>query len=532
MGLFGLKVPIERNIHPSRDIRAAWRRNIHDQESMSKPNFQTTPEQTLKPDPNWWHAHALKAYEKKVWGRAKWLGRIGQILDPAHLPSSLVEGYAFYRAIQAEPALAAFRRCHYLRPDTPQAWDVTALLRHTLGERKAAIKAAKRFALVTPDNPASCHNLFHMLRADMRDREAEGWLRRTYFASKTPLVVAGKDTAFDERAETAAFEQGMLRLSRYQWADGWPDYDRRLRLLGSQPNPDRYQQPLWDGTPNPSARLLVWGDQNIGDEMQFAQIFPELRARVGHITVECDPRLVPLFQRSFPWLTVVPRGERAPEGTFDLQCPSGHLGGLFRSTPGAFTERTNGPWLHPDPKKVARLRARYLKFSGGRPIVGIAWKSKNIRFQGKNVPLVDWEPVLKTPGVFFISVQYGEIVRDLAELEAATGLSIPRDAKVDPMVDLDGFATQLAALDLVISTSNSTVHQACALGRPVWSLVHVRPDWRWGRRGDRSPWFPTLRLYRQTQRDNWAAVLDQIATDLKTWTGGRPGTVTGASGSN
>lgn len=522
MGLFGWKVPVERNIHPPRDIRAAWRRNIHDQESMSKPNFQTTPDLTPKPDPNWWHAHALRAYRKALWGRTQWLGRIGQIVDPTHLPSVMIEGYGFYQTAQAKPALAAFGRSLRLRPDHNRGWHMTAVLRHVQGDRSAALEAAQRFILTAPGDPAAGHNLFHMLRSKLRDREAENWLQRAYLASQAAHAAVDRGPEVEARMVSIGFDLGMLLLSKYRWDEAWSLYNLRLRRAGPPPTRTRYPQPLWDGTDGPSAHLLVWGDENIGDEMQFAQILPELRPKVRRLTLECDPRLAPLFRRSFPWLDVVPRGEAPPQGPFDLQCPTGHLGGLFRSEVRAFANRPPGPWLRPDPAKVAYLRARYRRVSGGRPVIGIAWKSKNIKFQGKNVPLAEWAPVLDSKGAMFLSVQYGDVDADLAAVEAQLGIRIPRDVEIDPLVDLDGFAAQLAAVDMVISTSNSTVHQACALGRPVWTLVHVRPDWRWGLRGERSPWFPSLRLYRQMDRDDWAPVLERVGADLRDWIAARP----------
>src|SRR3546814_13750612 len=96
---------------------------------------------------------------------------------------------------------------------------------------------------------------------------------------------------------------------------------------------------------------------------------------------------------------------------------------------------------------------------------------------------------------------YGDVAADLEATRAATGVEVAHDPEIVPLADLDGFAAQLAAVDLVISISNSTVHQAGGLGRPVWGLLHVRPDWRWGVAGDASPWFPSLRLYRQVRSE-------------------------------
>jgi hypothetical protein len=156
-------------------------------------------------------------------------------------------------------------------------------------------------------------------------------------------------------------------------------------------------------------------------------------------------------------------------------------------------------------------------------VVAVAWKSVNVAFKGKNLPLSAWGPVLANPGALFLCAQYGEVEGDLEAARAATGVEVARDPEVDPLVDLDGFAAQLAAVDLVISISNSTIHQACGLGRPAWGILHVRPDWRWGVAGTDCPWFPTLRLYRQAVRGSWDPVLRRVADDLRRWLADRAG---------
>jgi len=235
---------------------------------------------------------------------------------------------------------------------------------------------------------------------------------------------------------------------------------------------------------------------------------------------------VPLFARSFPGIRVVARADRpdpvllAPE--VGAQIPQGHLGGLLRPDPASF-QRGPASWLAADPGRTAALRTRYREWSGGRPVVAVAWKSVNVAFKGKNLPLSAWGPVLGNRGALFLCAQYGDVAGDLEAARAATGVAVVRDPEVDPLADLDGFAAQLAAVDLVISISNSTIHQACGLGRPVWGVLHLRPDWRWGVEGTGCPWFPSLRLYRQTARGDWDPVLGRIGADLRGWLADRAG---------
>lgn len=479
---------------------------------MSKAKLQaaelhTTSSGTASQDPARWHRAAAAAYGAGRWPRARRLGVIGQLLWPSDRRFLGVEAQSLFRFGDGDRALRALHRLCVLQPAAPLAWRMIAAIHHANLRSGEAVALGQRVLCYWPDSSADAYNVFHMLRAGFRDSEAERWLRIANL-----LAPARGAEAVDE----AAFELGMLRLAQKRWAEGWPLYDHRLREKRSKPDPDRYPWPLWDGRPAPVRHLLIWGDQNIGDEIQFARMLPEAAPLVGRLTLESDPRLVPLLRRSFPSIRVVPRNGTPPQGPFDLQLPSGHLGGLFRAEPAAF-ERGPLPWLVADPDRARGLRDRYRRMSGGRPVIGIAWKSANKFFRGKNVGLPDWGPILRHRRALFLSVQYGAVDEDLAAAAEALGVPIARDCEIDPLADLDGFAAQLAALDLVISTSNSTVHQACALGRPVWSLIHIRPDWRWGLTGSRCPWFPTLRMYRQPERDRWEPAIERLGADLSLW---------------
>lgn len=140
------------------------------------------------------------------------------------------------------------------------------------------------------------------------------------------------------------------------------------------------------------------------------------------------------------------------------------------------------------------MRAQYLK--PGRPLrVGLSWRSTSqIAGNRKTTNLLDWRDILNTEGVQFVNLQYGDCAADLASVKNSLGIEIIQDAEIDPLVDLDGFAAQVAALDLVISTPNTTVHFAGAQGVPVWVMLPVAPEWRWLRAGTATPWYPSATL--------------------------------------
>lgn len=483
---------------------------------MSKPKL---PALAAKPVPPsiapggaaYWHGRATQAFNAKRWPAAVALSRKGQIVEPREPSLYVLEALACLRRPTADQRSAA-RRATLLDPRHAPSWRILGAFDYIAGRSDHARGNSRRALLLNPIDLLAARSYFQTLKHE------GAWNAAVELGRRTRALAPDDDYA--------AFDLGMLYLALERWAEGWPLYNRRLALRDARPRSDRFDLPYWDGAPAFDKRLLIWNDQNIGDEMQFARLLPEAVARVARLTLECDPRLVPLFARSFPSVTVVPRADppipATDAGPHDMQLPQGHLGRLLRSNTDAF-KRGPQQWLMADPARTACLRERYMDWSGGRPVIGIAWKSVNVKFKGKNAPLPLWRPVIQDTDALFLSVQYGPVEGDLRDAQMALGVAIAHDKEIDPMTDLDAFACQLAAVDAVISISNSTVHQACGLGRPVMGLLHVRPDWRWGLTGDTSPWFPSLRLYRQERRDDWAPVLERVGADLRRWLAGGGG---------
>jgi tetratricopeptide (TPR) repeat protein len=475
---------------------------------MSKPNFRAgETDRAENETARATRSRAVEALKAGDRAAAVAFARHAQLLHPDEAQLTNFEARNAFALNRTAEAHHGFRRTLVLRPDHLEAWRHRGIHAFMQLETDSAASAWRHALALDPGDFATLRNLFQAARRKGDWTIAERVGRRAM--------------ALRPHDDQAAFDLGMHYLSLHRWAEGWPLYDRRIHLPSAKPRPDRYALPYWDGKPAPDLRLLVWADQNVGDEMQFAQLLPDLLRDVGTVTLECDPRLVPVFGRSFPALRVVARADPpADPGPFDAQIPQGHLGRLYRPSDDRF-EAAPRTWLLADPERAAALRQHYEELSGGRPVVGIAWKSANTVFQGKNVPVADWTPILQTAGAAFLSVQYGDVADDLATMRAGSGVDILHDPSIDALHDMDGFGAQLSAVDLVISISNSTIHQACGLGRPVWAMLHVRPDWRWGMAGADCPWFPSLRLYRQSVRFDWAPVAAAVARDLAEWVAGR-----------
>jgi hypothetical protein len=258
-----------------------------------------------------------------------------------------------------------------------------------------------------------------------------------------------------------------------------------------------YPQPFWNGGPLESGRLLLWHEQGVGDEIMFAGLIPEL-LRAGHrCVVDCDLRLKPLFSRSFPEVEVV-SGFEVNETGFAAHLPLGSLPRLFRPQLSAFTAATS-PYLVPDLEKKGQFRTRYF---AGKRVIGLAWYTNNKDTgRSRSIELSLFAPLFALRDISWVSLQYGD---------QAVRAPVMVDRSVDQLSDLDGFAAQIAAMDLVITIDNSTAHLAGALGVPVWLLLPFAADWRWFRERGNSPWYPSMRIFRQQTLGDWTPVVESL----------------------
>ena len=249
---------------------------------------------------------------------------------------------------------------------------------------------------------------------------------------------------------------------------------------------------------------MAWEEQGIGESLLFAGLIPELIQQGAEVCLECDPRLVPLFARSFPKITCSPA---ADVGEQDYHVPLADLGRWLRPDAGSFAPAQ--AYLVADPDQIAAFRSRYLD-NGSNLLVGLAWISKSPHYaEWKSMTLNDLDSVLKIPGVTFVDLQYGDTV------EERNGIDIIHDDSVDQMADLDAFAAQVAAMDAVVTISNTTAHMAGGLGVKTLLMLDSVPIWYWQLDRPDSLWYSSLKLYRQTRPSDWADVIDRVAKKIK-----------------
>ena len=440
---------------------------------------------------------------------------------------------------QADLARACFAQAVELRPDFADAWSNLAILEQSAGNGGLAIDHFRRARAANPDSPAIAANLAAALIEE--DGVEEGVALLEGLQDRLQMVPAfhfnlakgrflrgdlinsinglRQSIALDPNSADAHHTLAHALLASGQLADGWREYEWRWRAKQFRVPPRDFAIPRWTGGDLAGQRVLVWSEQGIGDKLLFAGLLPELAAQVGSgaVTVEIEERLVALFRRSFPNIRFIARRDPVDPALnpaeFDLQMPLGDLPRYLRPSLDGF--RPLGAYLAPDATRARDLRDRY-RTGGEEPLIGIAWASR----PPKGLPLEAFAPILKLPGVRWVSLQYGERGAEIARVNAALHIEIVEDRTIDAIVDFDGSVAQTAALDAVVTIQNATLYTAGGLGLPTFALTPPEPDWRW-LGCDHSPWHETVRLYRQDREGHQAALTRMIA-DVKFWLDQRP----------
>jgi Flp pilus assembly protein TadD len=413
-------------------------------------------------------------------------------------------------------------------------------LRHLLGEVQRALgkhesaAAAYRQALkLDPALSPAYFGLAVALRALSRPHDAivylERYLRREpgqaegHHQFGLALMEAGKlDLALEHfRAalkirpdhRDARHNVAISLLLAENFREGWPAWLQSFTKV-------RLPDPGTGSAPFAGKRVVVYGTEGVGDEILYASCVPELVAHAAETTLHCDRRLAPLFQRSFPAVRTLGMDKQGAQRTIGIVAPdeihvlASFLPAYFRPDGESFPPRRS--FLFADSAQAAEWRRR-LDALGKGPKVGLSWRGgvdPVNRFQ-RSIPLSEWGPVLSVPGIHFVNLQYGDVRTEMEEARDRTGVPIHTWADANPLSDLDFFAAQIAALDLVISVGNTTVHMAGALGTPLWALLPcVPPNWKWKTVGTKTPWYPSVELFRQHQAAQWGSVMEEVRTLL------------------
>jgi tetratricopeptide (TPR) repeat protein len=387
---------------------------------------------------------------------------------------------------QAAAAVVACRAAIAADDRDADAWFGLGQSLRDDGDMPAACEAYRQALKRSPNQPDVLIGLAASLN-DMGELEA---------AIETGLRAVALRPASNE----ARHNLSLSLLGSGRLAAGWPMYESRVGCGGFMQSLLRLEQPQWDGRDAAGRTIFLRAEQGCGDTIHFARYIRMLAARGAKIILECQPELKSLLQDLPGTVRVVARGEEP--GEFDCHLPLLSLPLHFQTTleniPAAV------PYLRADEGRVEIWRSRFAKVEGFK--VGLVWAGNPDHRNDRNrsLPAELLSPLLAVEGVEFFSLQLPR------PRETPAGMT---DLSAD-LHDFSDTAAALSQLDLLICVDTAIAHLAGALGRPVWTLLPQAADWRWMRNAERTSWYPTMRLFRQTVRGDWGTVIDRVQHKL------------------
>lgn len=423
-----------------------------------------------------------------------------------------------------EDAVESFRAALSLNAENPDVHNNLAVALMNLGRLEDAEAPCRDAIALAPNNVKALNTLGNILTERDHADDAAALFRRALDIDpnfvpahmnlgRALANVGAFDAALDHLQKAVALQPGLAdarynlgieQLRQGDFAPGWANYAWRRRMASHPLSARTYDPPVWDGGDAPGQTLYLYNEQGLGDALQFVRFAASARRRVGRIVLEARSTLHPLLEGLDGIDELVEPGDAPP--AFDCHAALMDLPGLL-ALPEDTVSRTS-PYLHADPALVATWSARFPEDGALR--VGIVWSGNpgHRNDRNRSLDLELFAPLATLDGVTLYSLQ---IDRDGDAVKTLGG------SVVDLGPEVVGFSPTAAAmmhLDVVVTVDTSVAHLAGALGRPVWTLLSLTPDWRWGTEGDSTPWYPTMRLFRQRRRGDWADVVARVREGL------------------
>ncbi len=463
-------------------------------------------------------AEALSSYQRVL------------ALDPVHADAAYACGSVLLELGCAEEAFVYLNRSDELRPNQAAVLERRGLALLNLKRPEDALSDFLRAHALSPSNPGICNNIGTSLHLLARNADALQWFDRAV-TLQPDFIAALANKAFaltelqrlDEAFATFhrvkaldpdnagnEFHLSLLNLLTGNFEAGWAGREARWRMQARSGSYPQYKQPLWRGDVDLKGKtILVLEDEGLGDTIQFARYIPMLAARGARVILRVGDPLRPLLSRLPGVAACVPKSNPATPA-FDLHCP-------ICSLPAAFGTRLDTippviPLPAPGESRVHVWEERLEAGLGPRRSlrVGLVWSGRptHLNDHNRSLPLHALSRLLDADAGF-VSLQKDPRPADKASLETSGIVDL-----TEHLTDFAETAALISCLDLVISVDTSVAHLAGTLGRPVWLLLPFTPDYRWMLDRDDSPWYPTMRMYRQATAGDWADVLDRVRADL------------------
>jgi Tfp pilus assembly protein PilF len=466
--------------------------------------------------------------------RASVLAQRAIDVEPGNAAAHLCLGHALSRRGRAAEALASFDRALALVPDAPGVQLHRGNALKDLRRFERALEAYAAALAAEPAAPIALTNRGNVLAELGKRAEAlasydqaiaaapdclDAHVNRASLLGDLGSLAAARAAydraiAIDAASAVAHFGRAFLCLLSGDFELGWVDYEWRWRVEDSPTRREvrNFPEPRWQGGVSPAGKtILLHREQGLGDAIQFARYVPLLAAQGASVILEVHEPLRPLLAELTGCSRIIARGDPLPN--FDLWCP-------LLSLPLAFNTRVESiplpeGYLRADAERVLAWQHRLGPKT--RPRVGLVWSGGTTHPNDRNrsVALSALRPHLP-PQFEYVCLQDTIRAPDLESLHSGCGAGEPGTIRefCDDLVDFAETAALVECLDLVISVDTSVAHLGGALGKPTWILLPASPDWRWMRDREDSPWYRSVRLFRQSEPDAWTPVFERVEAAL------------------
>jgi len=468
-------------------------------------------------DPNVYYNLGLTAWKLDMLDGAERFFRVTLDLQPSFDEATINLAGVLRDRARFEDSVELLRAAIYLKPENTFFWNSLGTTLLDSGDPHQAETFYLEALRLNPEFARGWHNLGYA-RGLLGDADA------SVIASDKALLTPQSP---QDRAEMI-YSRAMSLLGCSRLREGWEDYAVRLEKEYVRGTVFLTQKPRWDDvTSLAGQRLLLIGEQGVGDEVLFLNVVRDLVDEIGPdgaLIVACDKRLAAMVRRAHPSVSTEPYatkqiGERAYRGLpsmtdwshIDQWTPMAAPLARYRASLDAFPD--DKAYLTPDPDRVEEMRQALAKLPEGLK-VGMCWKSKIMDTKRSKyfAPFEDWRPALETPGTVFVSLQYGDVDEEIAQAAKDYGVTIHQIPGLDLMHDLEGVAALGAALDVSLGPLNASTNLAAAVGSPVW-FIALKTDWVF-LGTDHVPWYPSARVLWSDTYGDWKSVYQRIAGDL------------------
>ena len=415
-------------------------------------------------------------------------------LDPNNIGAYYNMGICLKSQRKLDKAVEAYIKVVNIKPDHTEAHYNMGVALQEQGRLDTAIEAYTKALAIKPDYAEAYCNMGLALADQGKLEEA--------------IKAYNKSLSIEPNYADAHCNLGYALLAAKNFHQGFKHHEWRWKTKTRVDYFLKSAKPIWDGENN--QRVLVWGEQGIGDEIMFSSVILDLYAASLQVLVKCDERLIPLFKRSFPAdIAYFSKSKPVPEDKYDFHIPVGSLPLTFRKSQECFRKNASG-FLKCDMPKAERIKT-LLKHKNGGKIIGISWKTKSVLKNASNrdVKLAELAKALDRSNTQLLCLQYGDVFDEIEAVRRDFGINVTQFGEIDNMSDIDGLASLIMACDQIVSTTNATVHLAGALGAKVTALLPFSPRWIWGT-GYESFWYETVTPLKQKSHHNWDNVLENL----------------------